>query len=135
MSRQRLLLALAGALFTAVVVIVLVVTLGGSDGPAPGSPEAITDSFVSALRAPDRAGITSLTCRPARARVAKAVAPLLGTVTSASRTGSAYVQGDNAVDRIKVHAAGHDLIGTVALDRTAQAWCVAAVATGRAAAR
>jgi hypothetical protein len=124
---------LAGALFAAVIVVVLVVTLDGSDGPAPGSPEAITDSFASALRSPDRLAIATLSCRPARARVAAAVEPLLGTVTSASRSGAAFVQGSNAVDRITLQADGRDMIGTVALSRTTDAWCVSAVATARSA--
>lgn len=131
MSRQRLLLVLAGALFAAAVVLVLAVTLGGSDGPAPGSPDAITDNLAAAIRAHDATKAAQLSCRPARARVARAVGELGSGVTSASRPGTAHVQGGLALDQLRLGLSGGKTVAaTVAMNQVAGKWCVTAFAAG-----
>jgi hypothetical protein len=128
-SRQRLVLVLAGAFFAAALALVLAVTLGGSDGPAPGSPDAVTDNFAAAVRSADVTTAAQLSCRPARARVARAVRAVGSDVTSAGRRGSAHVQGAVALDQLQLGLSGGKTVAaTVAMSQVAGKWCVAAFA-------
>jgi hypothetical protein len=126
--RQNLILAVAAALLAAVVVIVLVVTLRGSDGPASGSPDAVTDQFAAALRGHDTARMQELTCAPQRGTVAHALADAPTDITSAVRRGSAEVQGEFAVDLIDLRSAAASGSVTVALREVSGTWCVGSVA-------
>ncbi|HEY2296832.1 MAG TPA: hypothetical protein VGH43_03820 [Jatrophihabitans sp.] len=123
--RQNLILACAGALLAAVVVIVLVLTLSGSDGPATGSPDAVTDQLAAALHAHDVAGVRDLSCRAQRAIVARDVTRgALAHVTSARRKATAEVQGDVAVDLIGLEYGSQPGSMTVALRHVGDAWCI-----------
>jgi hypothetical protein len=127
--RQNLILAGAGVLFAAVIVIILIVALGGSDGPAAGSADAVTDDFASALRVHDATRIGTLSCVPQRNLVARASRGLLKDVTSASRKGSASVQGDVAVALISVQTSTKSSGSvTVALRQTGTLWCIESIA-------
>jgi hypothetical protein len=122
--RQTQLLALAALIIvTAIVLAVVVVLRSGSDGPAKGSPEAVGDDFATALRSGSTARVEALACPPAKAEVLRAVQTLLGPTTSAGRKGSATVRGDVAVLRLGLTVAGHDRIGTLALNHASGQWC------------
>jgi hypothetical protein len=127
--RQNQLLALAGVLIVVAVALVLVVTLrGGSDGPASGSPDAVTDSLAAALRAHDSGKIADTACRSARAAVARGTRGVVAGVVGATRHGSAQTQGALAVAQIAVTTASGSANATVALRSTGGAWCVASFA-------
>jgi hypothetical protein len=127
--RQNQLLAVAGVLIAAAIVLVLVVTLnGGSDGPAPGSPDAVVDSLAAALRAHDSAKVAALSCPSARAHVARETRHVLDAVTAASRHTSAETQGDLAVGQLAVTVPKGSADATVALQHIARSWCVASFA-------
>jgi hypothetical protein len=123
--RQNLILAGALALLAAVVVIVLVITLRGSDGPAAGSPDAVTDQFAAAVAAHDPSAVRAVTCPAQRARLAREITRGdLENVTSARRKVTAEVQGAVAVDLIGLQYGSQPGSMTVALRQTADAWCV-----------
>lgn len=128
--QQKALLAAAGGLLAVALVLVLVVVLtGGSDGPAPGSPDALTDRFASALRAHDPNSVAALSCRSARRSVAHATRPVLDSITAAQRVGSAKLFSDIALARITVAGsvpAGE--IATVSFRMVRRSWCVAGFA-------
>jgi hypothetical protein len=127
--RQTQLLVLAGVVIVAAVVLLVVVLVGGgSNGPAKGSPEAVADDFASAVRAGSAPRVSNATCFPARAQVLASAKDLLGHTTSASRQGSATVQGGVAALRLALTVQGHDRSGTLALSRLDGAWCVDAFA-------
>ena len=131
-------------LVVAAGILVLVVTLGGSDGPAAGSPDAVTDDLAAAVQAHDAARVSALSCVSPRARVIREVGGVLDRTTSAQRDGSADVRGDVAVNRIKLDVdqrhllpgpsgaatstSNASVIATVALQRVAGKWCVGAFA-------
>jgi hypothetical protein len=124
-GRQTVLLGVAGALIAAAVVLALVVTLGRSDGPAPGSPEAVADDFAAALRTGSADRVAELACGAARDRVARAARPVLGQ--AAARSGSAAVQGAVAVARLRITPrSGAALVGTLGLQQSDGTWCVQA---------
>ncbi len=125
-SRQTQLLILAGVLIVAAVVLALVVALrSGSDGPAAGSPDAVTDSLATALRAHDSGKVAASACPPARATVARETRAVVSTATAAARRGSAQIQGDVAVAQIAVVTARASAAATVALRLRTGTWCVA----------
>jgi hypothetical protein len=127
--RQTQLLVLAGVVILAAVVLAVVVLVrGGSDGPPKGSPEAIGDQFVAAVRAGSSAQVTDLSCAPAQSVVLRATRAVLGQTTAASREGAATVQGDVAVLRLGLTVQGHDRTATLALSDTSGQWCVDAFA-------
>lgn len=127
--RQNQLLAVATVLLVAVLVLVLVVTLrGGADGPAAGSPDAVTDSLAAALRAHDSDKVATTSCGSARTAVTRETRAVVDSVTAAARHGSAQTQRDVAVAQIAVTTANGSANATVALRRTDGAWCVASFA-------
>ncbi|HZZ97112.1 MAG TPA: hypothetical protein VFE19_08855 [Jatrophihabitantaceae bacterium] len=131
--RQLQLLVLSGLLVASIAVLVLVLLLrDGSTGPATGSPDAVTDSFAAALRAGSVHQVRAVACAPARVVLASSQA-LLGATTSASRQGSAAVQGSIAVERLALTAQGKEQVGTVALRRLSGRWCVQGLALAGAA--
>ena len=127
--RQNQLLAVAAVLLGAAIVLVLVVTLrSGTDGPASGSPDAVTDSLAAALRAHDAGKVGAVSCRAARAEVARETRGVVANALTAQRHGSAQAQGSLAVAQIAVttpHGSGN---ATVALRSTEGSWCVASFA-------
>jgi hypothetical protein len=124
--RQNQVLIVAGALIAAAVVLLLVVLLGGGDdGPAKGSPEAVTDQFAGALRSGQDARITAVSCASARAAVLTGARPVLGRVTSAHRSGGAAVSAEVAVARLALSVGGKHEVGTLALRKQPGTWCVA----------
>ncbi len=131
--RQLQLLVLSGLFVAAAAVAVLVLLLrDGPTGPATGSPDAVTDSFAAALHAGSAQQVRSVACAPSRALLHASHA-LLGTSTSASRQGSAAIQGSIAVERLALTTQGKDQVGTVALRRVRGRWCVQGLALAAAA--
>jgi len=127
--RQNQLLALAAVLIVAAVVLVLVVTLrGGSDGPASGSPDAVTDSLAAALRAHDSGKVADTACHSARVALAQQTRDVVDAVVAAARHGSAQTQGSLAVAQIAVTTSNGSANATVALRSAHGAWCVASFA-------
>lgn len=127
--RQTQLLAAAGVLIAAAIVLVLVVTLrGGPDGPTPGSPDAVTDALAAALRAHDSRQVAATTCPSARAVVARETRGVVHGATAAARRGSARTQGTAAVAQIAVTTSRGSANATVALRASHGAFCVASFA-------
>jgi hypothetical protein len=127
--RQNQLLGVAGVLIVAAIALALVVTLGGgSDGPAAGSPDAVTDSLAAALRAHDSGKVADTACRSARAAVRQGTRSVLDSVVAATRHGSAHTRGNLAVAQIAVTTANGSANATVALRSTGGGWCVASFA-------
>jgi hypothetical protein len=135
--RQRLLLAIAAALFVIAAVIVLVVVWRrGSDGPASGSPDAVTDQLAHALGAHSRKQVVAVACPGTGRAVARQTRTVLADVSSARRSGSAEVNGTVAVARIELVVSARTsastappVSATVALQRADDSgWCVAAFA-------
>lgn len=133
--RQRLLLIIAGVLLAAVVAIVLVITLrGGSDAPAPGSPDAVTDQLAAALQAHSRDQVAAVACPGDSGQLAAQTRAALAVNRSAQRAGTADAQGKVAVGRIMLALSGAassdgPIPATVAMQQAKGSdWCVAAFA-------
>lgn len=137
--RQRLLLAVAVGLLAIAAVLVLVVVLRDrSDGPQPGSPDAVTDQLASALTAHSRKQVAALACAGAGRAVLSQARSVLRSNRSARRVGTAEVNGAVAVGRIELDVASAGAPGsasaapavsaTVALQKNGDTWCVAAFA-------
>lgn len=125
LTRQQFALGAAGALVVAAVVLLIVALAGGgTDGPAPGSPEAVTDSLAAALNSGSAAGVRAVTCVPARRPVLRALHGDLGSVHNAARSGQVRTQGRVGVSRLTLRVAGSAKTATVALAKSGSGWCV-----------
>jgi hypothetical protein len=133
-GRQGVVLAVALALIVAAAVLALVATLGGSDGPAAGSPDAVTDDFAGAFGSGHAGRLAAVACPGSQARLTQAAEHLPDGVSAATRLGSATVRGDVGVARVEVHLDGRSgtpsvvFVATVGLHRVTGAWCVQSVA-------
>ena len=128
--RQRLLLAIAVGLIALAVTLVLVVTLRrGSDGPAAGSPDAVTDQLAAAVLAHSPARVGELSCAGDQRAVVRRLRGLTRDLATATRRGTAQVQGDVAVGLVGLRTSTSSSGSmTVALRQVGTTWCVTSIA-------
>ncbi|HEY8300786.1 MAG TPA: hypothetical protein VIG48_02705 [Jatrophihabitans sp.] len=128
--RQRLLLAIAAGLIAIAVGLVLVVTLrGGSDAPAPGSPDAVTDQLAAGLQAHSATQVAATACPGASASLDRQTHSVLTDTRAAERQSATDVHGTVGVARLTLDLPRAPAVATVALQHPRGAdWCVAAFA-------